>query len=209
MRFHAVILCFLALPVSCHRSPGLDDIPAAVEAEPEPVVLVLPDPAVTEGYDLTDLNAYILKQCITVGVSYRFAAALLREENPDFFKAADGSAAAGVFRARHRNRDDSYDLGLWQLNENYLWSDFVPHYWHGIAAFDWENPYHNTYIAIRHIKWLYTVIQDNWIRKGMPQFPNSLYWETALAYNAGIARVLNMNIPDVSLDYASRVMERL
>jgi hypothetical protein len=114
-----------------------------------------------------------------------------------------------VFAVIHRNPNNSTDYGFWQLNSNYLWHIFIPRYWHDKIEFDWKNPYHNTYVALRHIKWLYESIKTHNIEKGTPQLVTSIYWKTAIAYNAGIGTVVSENIPPATLDYAARILERI
>jgi len=221
MKLFTVLLCFFTLLVtsySFYSSEIVLPFKFACELENMTVVedklLSVNSDFIDEGYDLDGIVLYIKEQCHLVGVNYSFAVALLREENSAFFGLLEGGTVCEyAFETCHNNLDNasevaSRDLGLWQLNDSYLWDDFVPRHWHGKTDFDWKNPYHSTYVAVRHINWLYNVIQDNWIAKGIPQFQNTLYWETAIAYNAGVTRVLNKDIPASALDYASRVMEK-
>jgi len=189
---------------------GAADISSARAAFRQPVhPAVARVPAVSE-FDPDDILLYIREQCHVTGVNYNFALSLLREENISFFRLFDEILPQEwVFEVRSRNDNGSVDYGLWQLNGNFLWINYIPNYWHGLTEFNWENPYHNTYIAVRHIKWLYTSLQKHNVEKGTPQPVNSLYWETAMAYNAGLDRVRGGSAPLTTLDYAIRVFERL
>ena len=184
------------------------NVPVTIQKPVDPVIARMPD--VIE-FDPNDIQLYIKEQCHSVGVSYHFAVSLLREENPLFFRLFEGSTRQDwVFEVRSHNENGSTDYGLWQLNGNFLWVNFIPNYWHDLCEFDWKNPYHNTYIAIRHIKWLYTSLQRFYNQKGTPQPANTLYWETALAYNAGLDKIRGGSaLSDKTLDYAARILERI
>ena len=154
---------------------------------------------------------YIEEQCRMVGVNYLFAISLLREENMAFFRLFDEIIPWNTaFEAQNsQNNNGSSDLGLWQLNDSYIWADYIPNYWHHKTDFDWKNPYHSTYIAIRHIKWMYTMIEEFNVQKGLYQSINTIYWKTAMAYNAGLNRVKSGSLPQNTLDYAFRVLDRV
>ena len=174
----------------------------------DPLIARVPD---TGEFDPKLVLSYIKEQCYIAGVDYKFAVSLLREENSLFFGLFEGiSPQEFVFEARNRNDNGSIDYGLWQLNGNYLWVNFIPNYWHGLYEFDWANPFHNTYVAVRHIRWLYTSLQRYNNEKGIPQLANSLYWETAMAYNAGLDRIRGGSRPtEKTLDYAARIFARV
>jgi hypothetical protein len=180
------------------------DTPATVfeDAPIEPEIVIV-------DYNPKDVLIYIQEQCRIADVDHGFAVSLLQEENPTFFRLLiEDIPSERAFEAKNYNKNGSVDLGLWQLNDNYLRADFVPNYWHGDADFDWKNPYHNTYVAIRHIRWLFCAVQKHHLDEGVIQFINSVYWETALAYNTGISNVKNATIPSSTLDYAARIVER-
>ena len=183
----------------------------AQSAAVQPVVSVLSSVPDVSEYDPQDVLLYIKEQCYLTGVNYNFAVSLLREENTAFFRWVDGASLQKIaVEARGINDNGSTDFGLWQLNGNFLWINFVPNYWHGLCEFNWMNPYHNTYIAVRHIKWLYTNLQRNHSDKGSQQLINTVYWETALAYNSGLDRVRSGSRPsEKTLDYAARILERV
>jgi len=182
----------------------------------EIIVVYDPDidrvPSGASGWDANDLYLYIKEQCQKVGVDHLFVYSLLREENPTFFRILEGTNPAGwmpdVFNAvSPKNDDGTRDYGLWQLNGQYLWDDYIPRFWHGKVEFDYANPYHNTYIAVRHISWLKDTLARH---HDFKQPVHAIYWETALAYNAGIGRVLSERVPsEKTVEYAANVMSRL
>jgi hypothetical protein len=130
------------------------------------------------------LDEYVVDQCRQVGVPLGVALAILGEENPDL-----------KFNAVHVNENGTRDLGLWQLNERWLERDFLLRHWGREESFRWDNPYHSTYIAVRHIRWLY----DRGIN----------HWQVILAYNCGYGALVSNEAPDVSVDYANRVFARV
>jgi len=182
-------------------------MPIAYQMPYDPVITRVPD---VIHFDPEDILLYIKEQCHLVGVNYNFAVSLLLEENARFLRLVNGLVSQeSVFEVLNHNDNGSIDYGLWQLNGNFLWKDFVPMHWHNLSDFHWKNPYHSTYVAIRHIKWLYTSIQKFHNDRGTPQMVNSLYWETAMAYNAGLDRIRSGNAPsEKTMDYAARILER-
>ena len=223
-----VFLCFMVLifltAFTVRRTPAESSLPqeeiqeivyeihdssTAAESPPDSAAEFIHELA--EEFDPKKILLYIEEQCRIVGLNYFFALSLLQEENKAFFRLFNEIIPGKqAFEARnYHNNNGSSDLGLWQLNDNYLWADYIPNYWHHKTDFDWLNPYHNTYIAIRHIKWMYNVIDDFNIQNGIYQSINTLYWKTAMAYNAGLSRVKSGSLPQNTLDYASRVLERV
>jgi hypothetical protein len=130
------------------------------------------------------LDEYVVEQCQKNDVPVNVALAILSEENPGL-----------VFNAIHMNQNGSQDLGLWQLNDRYIWADFIPRYWDREDVFRWNDPYHSTYLAIRHIKWLYT--------------HGFNHWQVILAYNCGYWALLSNSVPVSSIEYANRAFSRL
>jgi hypothetical protein len=131
------------------------------------------------------LDEYVIEQCRITGVPLGVALAILNEENPDLrFNAINT-----------KNQNGTRDLGLWQLNEYWLEHDFISRYWDRPDKFRWDNPYHSTYIAIRHIRWLYA--------RGFN------HWQVILAYNCGAGAIDSNNVPSSSIDYANRAFSRL
>jgi len=154
--------------------------------------------------------SYIKEQCYTAGVDFNFAVSLLQEENLSFFYLLEGyDYHETAYEALGNNENGFSCYGLWQLNGDSLWERYIPNYWHYLCEFDWMNPYHNTYIAIRHIRYLYTSLARHHNEKGIPQLANSIYWETAMAYNSGLDNVQSGSVSNKTLDYATRIFERV
>jgi hypothetical protein len=141
-----------------------------------------------------DIRQYIFNQCAYLNISASFVLSILQQEN----KSLDAAAV-------HINEDNSIDYGLWQLNSKYLWTTFIPNYWHDGELFNWRNPYHNSYIALRHIRYLFSYFKS----KHQGQTVNSWYWFTAMAYNCGVGAVDSGKVPQRTLDYAARVMNSI
>jgi hypothetical protein len=119
-----------------------------------------------------------------VGVPLGVALAILVEENPDL-----------DFSAIHVNANGTRDLGLWQLNERWLERDFLARHWDRGEAFRWDDPFHSTYVAVRHIRWLY--------QRGIN------HWQVILAYNCGYGALEANEVPGSSVEYANRVFSRV
>jgi hypothetical protein len=135
------------------------------------------------------LDDYIKGQCEEVGLPVRVAYAILLQEN-------DALYAGAV----HENLNGTVDLGLWQLNSAYLYTDFVPRYWNsGAASFRWDDPYHSTYVAVRHIKWLWDLCPGR-----IPL--QSKVFTVALSYKCGRGALESGNISEDSVAYATRVV---
>jgi hypothetical protein len=130
------------------------------------------------------LDEYVVQQCRLAGVPVDVALAILREENPDL-----------DFGAIHVNDNGTRDLGLWQLNEYWLERDFLARHWDRDDVFQWDNPYHSTYVAVRHIRWLYG--------RGIN------HWQVILAYNCGYGAVAAGEVPNSSIEYANRAFARV
>lgn len=91
----------------------------------------------------TEIESYVYDTCLHEGVKPEIALSILHMENPD----QDPYAT-------HNNANGTIDVGLFQLNDRYLYTDFVPNYWDKDEEFNAFNWQHNAYIAIKHIKWL-------------------------------------------------------
>lgn len=91
----------------------------------------------------TEIESYIYDTCLHEGVRPEIALSILHTENPD----QDPYAT-------HNNANGTIDVGLFQLNDRYLYTDFVPNYWDKEEEFNAFNWQHNAYLAIKHIKWL-------------------------------------------------------
>jgi len=115
--------------------------------------------------DAENIDNFIRSVCETEGVPYYFALAILSVENPDRNPSAI-----------HQNEDETFDLGLWQLNSRWIFHDFVSRYWKVAEEFNWADPKDNTILAIRHMAWLF-------------QFGFTDY-QTAVAYNSGYSAAI-------------------
>lgn len=127
-----------------------------------------------------ELSLYIEDLCAQLGIDTNLAVAILLQENPEI-----------KVDATNRNQNGTSDLGLWQLNDRYLYTDFEQNYWKmevELNPFNWK---HNTFIALNHIHWLQSrlKVQDDVI----------------MAYNCGIGAVMNGNIPESTKMYLKRV----
>ena len=134
-------------------------------------------------YDFMDKRkaVYIEELCKSENVDSDLMFAHLMKENPTFDE----------FAINRDNINGSVDIGLFQLNDYYLWTDFVPRYWIEGVDFDPFNWKHNAYIAVHHIAWLQKnlKVEDDVI----------------MAYNCGIGAVMNGNIPDRTKTYYANV----
>ena len=83
------------------------------------------------------------------------------------------------------------DLGIMQLNPNYL-DIFIRDYWDRPESFDWQNPEHNIYVGLRHLKYLIDI-------------PIFNIWQAVIAYNCGEYAVRGGAPPNMSIDYANAV----
>ena len=148
------------------------------------VVVLAETPIVLERPKIIDddcLDVFIKSVCEAEGVPYYFALAILHAENPD-----RNPSAVNV------NTNGTLDLGLWQLNSDYIFVDFVANLWKSTDKFNWADPKSNTILAIRHIAWLF-------------KFGFSDY-QVAVAYNKGYTAAEK----DTSgnNDYARRVLRK-
>ena len=124
-------------------------------------------------YDFMDKRkaVYIEALCKQRNVDPDRAFAHLIQENSSFDE----------FAINRDNINGSVDIGLFQLNDYYLWTDFVPRYWIKGVDFDPFNWKHNAYIAVHHIAWLQKnlKVEDDVI----------------MAYNCGLNAVINDRVP--------------
>lgn len=129
-------------------------------------------------YDFMDKRkaVYIEQLCKEVDVDADLVFGHLMKENPTFDE----------FAINRDNVNGSVDIGLFQLNDYYLWTDFVPRYWIKGVDFDPFNWKHNAYIAVHHIAWLQKnlKVEDDVI----------------MAYNCGLNAVANDRIPTSTRD---------
>jgi len=123
-----------------------------------------------------DMSDYIDSMCNELSLDSAMCKAILLKENPQ----ADQMA-------RHYNASSgTTDIGLWQLNDRYIWTTFMG-YWHfdePFDAFDWRD---NTYLALRHIKYLCSEFSD--------------FDSIVMSYNCGVKAVKENKIPDSTWKY--------
>jgi soluble lytic murein transglycosylase-like protein len=133
----------------------------------------------------TSIPGVVTRIAKEVGVDPAVALALLKEENP-------GMAVDAV----HRNSNGSRDLGLFQLNDTYIYSDFVPAYWNIGEQFDPFDLESNSYVALRHLKFLLDRYDGNVVK-------------AVCAYNAGMGSVRRNVIPQTTIAYSQRISRSL
>lgn len=127
-----------------------------------------------------ELSDYIVKLCNELEIDSDLAVAILMQENPEF-----------NYEAMHRNENGTVDLGLWQLNDKYLYTTFCDNFWQfsvDLNAFEWK---HNTFIALHQIEWLQSRLK--------------VFDDVVMAYNCGIGAVMSCNIPNSTKTYLCRV----
>lgn len=128
-----------------------------------------------------ELANYIIRMCDELEIDPDLAIAILMQENPEI-----------NLDAIHRNENGTMDLGLWQLNDKYLYTTFANNFWKfenvELNAFDWK---HNTFIALHQIEWLQSRLK--------------IFDDVVMAYNCGIGATINRKIPDSTKIYLCRV----
>lgn len=128
-----------------------------------------------------ELSDYIVKLCSELELEDELVVSILLKENPEL-----------NFEAMHRNENGTVDLGLWQLNDKYLYTTFTNSFWKfediELNAFDWK---HNTFIALHQIEWLQSRLK--------------VFDDVVMAYNCGYGAVLNRKIPDSTKKYLCSV----
>lgn len=123
---------------------------------------------------------FVVDTCLENSVNPLVFLALLKNENPTL----------NCF-AVNKNNNDSFDLGLCQLNSNFL-EDFIFKYWdenlYGeFNVFNWQ---HNSIIAIKHFK---TLLKNT-----------DTVEKAVMAYNCGLGNVERNSIPKITLHYLEK-----
>lgn len=131
-----------------------------------------------------EVSNYICDMCDELVMDSDLTVARLMVENPEFNP-----------EATHRNENGTIDVGLFQLNDYYLWTTFKTRYWFDNIQLDPFNWKHNTYIALHHMKYLDDKfkVQDDAI----------------MAYNCGEGNVMNGTIPASTITYLAKVKNNL
>lgn len=180
--------CYLVRKITLHQVGLVSENFLTVEDEPVKAV----DYVNPYSFFLNDEMAYyIMGLCQDFSVDSDFAIALLMKENPKLDFNSIGKP----------NNDGTIDVGLWQLNDRYLYSKdgFIEMFWpKDFPKFDAMNWKHNTYVAIKLIKDLQKTFGEN------------AYEKIAAAYNCGTRRVFEESIPYTTrTDYVPSVMNNL
>lgn len=132
-----------------------------------------------------EISNYIVQLSEELELDSDLVVAILMQENPTFDP-----------EATNRNKNGTTDCGLFQLNDRYIWTVFVPDYWVDVnIEFNPYNWKHNTFLALHHIRYLLDKIK--------------IVDDSIMAYNCGIGAVMNNNIPESTRNYLSRVKNNL
>ena len=127
-----------------------------------------------------ELSDYICGLCNEMEINSDLIVAILMKENPEFNP-----------EATHKNENGTIDVGMFQLNDRYVWTTFKDSYWFDNVELDPFNWKHNTYLAVHHIEYLQKQLK--------------VMDDVIMAYNCGIGAVMNGNIPDRTKTYYANV----
>lgn len=127
-----------------------------------------------------ELSDYICGLCNEMEINSDLIVAILMKENPEFNP-----------EATHKNENGTIDVGMFQLNDRYVWTTFKDSYWFDNIELDPFNWKHNTYLAVHHIEYLQKQLK--------------VMDDVIMAYNCGIGAVMNGNIPDRTKTYYANV----
>jgi len=129
----------------------------------------------------SEMSKYIVDLSSALDIDTDMCVAILMTENPEFNS-----------EATHENANGTMDVGLWQLNDRYLWSSFYNDYWKfsdvEFNPMDWKN---STYIALCHVKSL----QDR----------HKTFDDIIMSYNCGSGAVMSNNVPESTKKYLANV----
>ena len=131
-----------------------------------------------------ELSDYICALCDGLKLDSDLVVSILMVENPEFNPDAI-----------HKNENGTVDIGLFQLNDRYIWTEFRGQYWFDNVELDPFNWKHNTYIALHHLKYL----QDKF----------KVQEDVILAYNGGKGAVMNGTIKPSTYNYLKKVQNNL
>lgn len=127
-----------------------------------------------------EMSDYICALCSEMEMDSDLIVAILMKENPEFDP-----------EATHKNENGTIDIGMFQLNDRYIWTTFKDAYWFDNIELDPFNWKHNTYLAVHHIDYLQKQLK--------------VMDDVIMAYNCGIGAVMNGNIPDRTRTYYANV----
>ena len=127
-----------------------------------------------------EVSNYICALCDGLKLDSDLVVAHLMAENPEFNPDAI-----------HKNDNGTIDVGLFQLNDRYLWTTFKNDYWFDNVELDPFNWKHNTYIALHLMADLHKdfKVQDDAI----------------MAYNGGRGAVMNGTVKPGTYVYLREV----
>lgn len=131
-----------------------------------------------------ELSNYICALCEEIKINPDLVVSILMVENPTFNPDIT-----------HKNDNGTIDIGLFQLNDRYIWTTFKTKYWFEnveLNPFNWK---HNSFIAIHHIEYLQKKLK--------------LQDDVIMAYNCGEGNVMNGTIPDRTREYLASVKNNL
>lgn len=133
-------------------------------------------------YDFIDreMSVYIKSLCKEFDVDSDLVFGILMTENETF-----------NINAINKNSNGTLDCGLFQLNDKYLWTTFKNDYWDKdveLNPFNWK---HNSYIAIKHIRYLQKNLESR--------------DKVIMAYNCGITAVFKNKVPIRTKSYLTKV----
>ena len=131
-----------------------------------------------------EMSEYICTLSASLGIDSDLVVAHLIAENPEF-----------NINAEHKNDNGTTDLGLFQLNDRYLYTTFKDKYWreeYDIDPFNWR---HNTYIAVN----LMSDLQKRFESQD----------DAIMAYNGGTYAVRSGNIKPRTREYLEKVKRNL
>lgn len=97
--------------------------------------------------------------------------------------------------AMNKNKNGTIDVGLFQINDKYLWATFQYTYWKSDIQLDPFNWKHNTFIAIHHIRYLFDHLHEE--------------DKVIMAYNCGINGVRKDKIPKSTKIYLEKVKSNI
>jgi hypothetical protein len=127
------------------------------------------------------LSNYICDMAAELKLDPDLVVAILMVENPSFNPDA----------ISRPNENGTLDLGMFQLNDKYLWTTFREDYWFDNVELDPFNWKHNTYIALHLMADLHKEFK-------VPD-------DAIMAYNGGRGAVMNGNIKPGTVVYLREV----
>lgn len=127
-----------------------------------------------------EISDYICALCDGLKLDSDLVVAHLLVENPEFNPDAI-----------HKNDNGTIDIGLFQLNDRYIWTEFREKYWFDNVELDPFNWKHNTYVALH----LMADLQEEF----------KVQDDSIMAYNGGRGAVMNGSIRPGTVVYLREV----